>query len=125
MSHRNTPNPRKASFWRDALHRWRQSRLSILAFCRQEGLSSPSFHYWRRILTQADPTLVTPPSARNLSSDIPVTFVPIEVRPDAPNSSASLELVFDDGRQLRIPAGFDLDTLRGVLKLLEDRPCST
>lgn len=43
--------------WRERLDRWRRSKLSIAAFCRQEQISQPSFFQWRRRLQQpADDT---------------------------------------------------------------------
>jgi len=36
--------------WRERLERQRKSGLSIAAFCRQEGVSSDTFHTWRRKL---------------------------------------------------------------------------
>ena len=40
-------------FWQMAVETWRSSGLSIRAFCRQEGLSEPSFYAWRRKFSSA------------------------------------------------------------------------
>ena len=44
-----------AAEWRRRLARWRRSKLSIVAFCRQEQVSQPSFFQWRRRLAALDP----------------------------------------------------------------------
>jgi hypothetical protein len=54
-------------------------------------------------------------------------FVPIEVAPDAtpprrPRSSG-VEIVLPSGQRVRVGPGFDEDTLRRALAVLEGRPC--
>jgi hypothetical protein len=34
------------SLWRDRLAKYRQSDLTVAEFCRQEGVSNPSFYQW-------------------------------------------------------------------------------
>ena len=41
---------RKAQEWRQRFMRFEKSRQSITAFCRQEGVSAPSFYLWRKRL---------------------------------------------------------------------------
>ena len=58
----------KEEFWRFVLSQWIESGLSVRDFCRQEGLSEPSFYAWRRKIADrdavgrknADPLPVTP-----------------------------------------------------------------
>lgn len=109
-------DPRKEQHWRHVLRRWQQSGLSVRAFCRQQRLSEPSFHAWRRILAQRDDADAGRPAAA-------VTFVPVHVQPEPHRESSPLELVVGRGRLLRIGAGCDPDTLRLVLAVLEGTPC--
>ena len=44
---------RKLAEWRQRLQRFRNSRQSIAGFCREEGVSPPSFYLWRRRLAEA------------------------------------------------------------------------
>jgi transposase-like protein len=44
----------KEKFWRRMVRRWRQSGLTVRAFCEQYELSEPSFYGWRRVLAQRD-----------------------------------------------------------------------
>lgn len=40
--------------WRDRVGRWRRSGLSIVEFCRREGISQASFFAWRKRLAGED-----------------------------------------------------------------------
>ncbi len=44
----------KEQFWRLVLEEQTSSGLSIRAFCKQEGLSEPSFYSWRRTISERD-----------------------------------------------------------------------
>ena len=46
----------KADFWKGQLAAWRSSGLTQAAYCRQHGLSIPSFGYWRRTLEKGSVT---------------------------------------------------------------------
>ena len=112
----STGKPRdlsKERFWRTLLRQWRDSGLSVRAFCEQRSLAQPSFYAWRRTLAQRDAE---------------VQFVPVRLAPEPTTTTpgtAALELVLDGRRLLRIGPGFDAATLQRLLTLLEDgRPCS-
>jgi hypothetical protein len=79
-------------YWRMVLARWRRSGLSVRAFCRAEGVSEPSFYWWRRKLDQADHK---EPATRGI------------------------EIVLTNGRCLRVGPGFDPHTLVTLVDLLE------
>jgi transposase-like protein len=105
----------KEQYWRQLIQRWQASDLSIRAFCRQHHLAIPSFYAWRRTLRERDRSAEqTPPS---------LTFLPIHVRDDDRPVSPPLELVFANGRCLRIPIGFDPEQLRAVLRAVEELSC--
>jgi Tol biopolymer transport system component len=63
--------------WRQRLERQSTSGLSISAFCTREGVSSTSFHAWKRRLTA--------PSLRGRPQ--PPVFVPLHLVPEAPEGS--------------------------------------
>ena len=46
------PGPER--FWRGVLRRQARSGLGVRAFCRDAGLSEPSFYAWRRTIRQRD-----------------------------------------------------------------------
>ena len=71
--------------WRLRLRRQATGGLSILDFCRREGVSTASFYAWRRRL------IATPP-------DDPLEqplFVPIHLDPPSPPDDASPDLGFE------------------------------
>src|SRR5262245_35565195 len=109
-------DPSKEQHWRQLLERWQGSGLSVRVFCRRHRLAEPTFYAWRRTLAE----LPLPGAA----TDEHLTFIPLDVRPDAPLAPApALELVLGNGRLLRIPQGFDAAALRALLVALEASSC--
>lgn len=100
------PNRKLERLWRRRLADWRRSGLTVRAYCAQRGLPEANFYAWRRELRRRD-------ERRAAGTTAATTFVPVRVLP--PPVAAPLELLLRDGRVLRIPAGFDADTLRRVL----------
>ncbi len=99
------------------------------AFCERQQLSEANFYAWRRVLRQ-----------RGLidQDDAPVTrpmslpaFVKVSVSPGAaangnvPSASSvsAIDLVLPQGRLLRVRPGFDPDSLRQLVRLLEETSC--
>jgi len=97
----------KEQFWRDMLLLWQASGQTIRAFCHAQRLSEPSFYAWRRIIAQRERQ--------------EPAFVPVRVAP-TPTTSIPLELVLASGRVVRVPPGFDADTLRQLIAILHDLP---
>ena len=116
MAHVKARDPRKVQEWTRWIQLWKQSKLTIRALCVHNHLSESSFFAWKRQL--------------RLREANPTTFLPVHVVPDTPNPNNAnpIELVLADGRCLRVPSGFDADTLRQLLAVLEgnaarrDRP---
>ena len=132
----------KERFWRRAVRQWRRSGQSIRAFCRERGLSEPSFHGWRRTLAERDQAATKARQATRLASkrkkqeqngSVGRTFVPVQVVASAASALATtatalaatggIEIVVGAGRVLRVARGFDAATLQRLLAVLEDRPC--
>ena len=51
----------KEQFWRLVLDEQAASGLSVRAFCRQEGISEPSYYAWRKELAVRDASPVSQP----------------------------------------------------------------
>jgi transposase len=98
----------KEQFWRDKLQLWQASGQTIRAFCDAQRLSEPSFYAWRRRIS----------AQRERQQP---AFVPVRVTP-TPTTSIPLELVLANGRVVRVPPGFDADTLRQLLAVLHNLP---
>jgi len=108
MAHGRPRDPRKEQQWRRWIQQWQTSGLTVRAFCARHALAPPSFYAWRRQLQQRD-------AAR--------AFVPIRVVPDeAPLPAHRLEVVLAGGRRLGVAPGFDPNTLRQLLAVLEEAP---
>jgi hypothetical protein len=130
MAGRSKRDCSKERFWRRILRQWRRSGLSVRDFCAEHEVTEPSFYAWRRIVADRDQesARVRAESERHSDSqtatgsdDTPV-FVPLRVI-DA-STQAAFEVVLERGRVVRVLRGFDADTLRQLLAVLEEeRPC--
>ena len=93
---------RKAQEWRQRFFRFEKSRQSIAAFCREEGISAPSFYLWRK-------RLAATPIARPGATPAPAGFRPVRLLP-----AASLTVHLPGGVQLVVPIS-DAEGLRTVV----------
>src|SRR5215475_10864190 len=105
------PDPASNQRWQQRLRRFRDSGLTVTAFCDREGISAASFYAWRRRL-QAGPT-PPPDDAPRL---VPVRLV-------TPPASAPVELLLPSGCVLRLSPDCDLAWLRQLLPVLGVAPC--
>jgi transposase len=97
-------------FWQMAIETWQSSGLSIRRFCKQEGLSEPSFYSWRKRLTQVDE-----PDADKEAVSQSEPFIQVSLPTE---KHGGLELVFSSGHTLRISSPADTQTLTTVLSAL-------
>lgn len=81
--------PERVRVWRDLIDAWRQSGLSVNAFCRERKLTRSNFDRWRRILA-AETT--DPPRG------IAPGFVPVRVV-----AEPVAEVVLPPGVVVRLP----------------------
>jgi hypothetical protein len=142
-------DPQKQSYWEEVVRRWREGGQSVRAFCRAEGLRESAFYFWRRKLARrghradavngprSQPHAVAP--ASHLSQRVSPggspwpSFLPLHVVASKSLKPASgyglaeaaqgVEIILGPGRTVRVPAGFDRQTLADVLAVLEVRPC--
>ncbi len=101
-----------AAVWRERLARWKRSKLSIVAFCRQEQVSQPSFFQWRRRLVSMEP------------AEEPRRFV--QLPPVWP--AAGVQLTLPSGAVVTLPAQASAElitvAIRAALVIpLEDQRC--
>ena len=90
---------RKVREWQRRMARFRKVQQSVAEFCRQEGVSAPSFYQWRKRLTQR------PRPAEKATSFLPVQVV----------GSAGVAVQLPGGTQLHVPT-----SERGALRLVID-----
>lgn len=132
MARRGERDLGKERFWRRVIRQWRRSGLTIRDYCDHNHCSEPSFYAWRRTLGQRDLEAARAKSPRSrpprrhaatkVRESRPPTFLPVQVVPTVANASA-IEIVFGNGRVVRVAAGFDPNVLRQLLAILEEPRC--
>lgn len=95
--------------WSERLDRFVASRLSVVAFCRSEGVSTHAFYYWKRQLAPQTPT----------PADHIPRLVPVRVLA----GPAPVELVLPTGPVLRLAPGCDLAFVRCLVDTLGRDSC--
>lgn len=119
-------DPAKEQRWRRLLGEWRAGGLSVRQFCRRRQLSEPLFYAWRRELAKRDREASRRTRrAPHRVSGAPA-FLPVQVvssTPHEPRLNGALEVQLPTNVLLRIPAGFDRQTLTDVLRALRNEPC--
>ncbi|HSQ55453.1 MAG TPA: hypothetical protein VLM40_06880 [Gemmata sp.] len=110
--------------WNALLNDFRRSGLTHAEFCQRRGIS---IHSFRKRLYQAPtpkPTPANPPSSDGTAPH----FLPVTITPDPIFATAAsgqpLELLLNNGRRIAVAPGFDPQTLRQLLAVVEERPCS-
>jgi transposase-like protein len=91
--------------WVDLIRQHEQSGAAVKVFCRDRGVSEPSFYSWRK----------------RLATSQPVRFALVETSGSAMKDHAPVELILASGDRLRIAPGTDTATLRTVLSVLRER----
>jgi hypothetical protein len=92
---------RRVREWQRRLARFREGQQSVAEFCRQEGVSAPSFYQWRKRLAQR------PRPAEAATGFRPVRLV----------SSVGVGVQLPGGTQLQVPTS-DRRVLRLVIATL-------
>ena len=126
---------RGAAEWVVWIDEWRGSGLSLPAFCQRHGLSRGTMQNWvykpalKRAVEEARRRVkgTDEPRAERISprEESPV-FLPVQVvaaAAGAKEERTGVEVVLGEGRRIVLRAGFDLDTLRRVVAVLEEGPC--
>jgi len=103
----------KEQYWRRIVEGHAGSQESVREWCDRHGVSEPSFYAWRRELAKRD--------AAGGPALLPVTIT-------SSAAQAPLEICWPDGVVVRVPAGCDLQLLRGALEVMrsldvETEPC--
>ena len=105
--------------WQQLIAEAVRSGRSIRAFCQDRGVTEGQFYAWRRRLTGK----VQGAAKRRAGATVTgATFALVQDAGATPES-AGVELVWADGRRLRIGPRADVATLRTVLAALEPERC--
>lgn len=100
--------PDREAFWRNLLAHREAAKLTVVAVCKEAGVSLASFFYWQRKLNGArrrrDP--VAPGEA---------PLVPVRIVDDR---AAAITLEIPGGIRVCVPPGCDEATLQRVLRVV-------
>jgi hypothetical protein len=119
---------RQAAEWAALIDQWHNSGLSLRAFCQRRGLNCGTMQGWVYKRThkgaieraqRGGGIAVDPPAA---AAFLPVRVIDAAVGYEGTGRSG-VEIVLGVGRRVVIGAGFDSETLRRVVAVLEGRPC--
>jgi len=112
------------SEWAKRVQRWGESGLTAKEFAAETGLKASTLSYWKwrlgsgqvaRGSHRATAKSAEPRRPERAHASGP-TFM--EVTPVPPTAAVPLELVLRDALTVRVPVGFDEDTLSRVLRLV-------
>lgn len=97
----------KRQLWRERYDEFKQSGLTQAEYCRQHGLSVKALSYWVRKYSRQQAPVRQQWAALAVS--------------DAPDNNYHQQMTIQiDKIQLRIPSGFDQETIACVIGLLRD-----
>ena len=108
--------------WNALLNDFRRSGLTQAEFCRRRQIS---LHSFRKHLYQPRPSTPAPSDDRS-SAGADHHFLPVTILADPILDTASqphLELILSNGRRIAVAPGFDPQTLRRLIAVVEERPC--
>lgn len=105
-------DPAKCQQWAERLERFAKSGQTVSAFCRDEGVSSPSFYQWKRKLGSVNRSL-----AKRSQRPKSTAFKQLHVSPQ--NSSSSVSMLLPDG--IVIDLGSDQVTIEKIVAQVLDR----
>jgi hypothetical protein len=112
--------------WNALLNDFRRSGLTQAEFCRRRQVS---LHSFRKHLYQPRPSTSQPTPSDDRSATNPDRhFLPVTILPDPiPSITASqphLEVILSNGCRIAVSPGFDPQTLRRLISVVEGRLCS-
>ena len=130
---------RGAAEWAALIDQWKQSGLDLPEYCQRQGLNRGTMQGWvyksalKRAIeaarregrdqgAKASPES-TPAEPAPSPAFLPVRFTEAAVASQRPIDGAAIEVVLGGGRRVAVGPGFDEQTLRRLVAVLESRPC--
>jgi len=134
LSQRSGSRAARRALWRGHVLAQADSGLSAAAYCREHGLDVKAFYRWKRALGAAGELPgdgVAQGGWRReraaVSSGVEALFAEVRLAGGtagvAANVAAGVEVCLRAGQVVRVAAGFDAETLRRVVAVLEGQPC--
>lgn len=116
---------RREAHWRTVVERWRASGLAKTEFARREQISPDVLGWWQVEIHKRDRARRRQAPAarpRRKTAPRPAAFIPVRVVEPAPAPSPAALEILAGGHAVRIRPGFDAETLKRLVAVLEDRP---
>ena len=116
--------------WRQLFAEHAQCRLSVARFCRERGIASSGFYFWRNEIARRDAERNTTPSFNETSiaksamdfAEVEVTKPKLSTDSIQQNATPILIHLAHDCR-VEVPVGFDAPTLREIIRVLRGESC--
>ena len=110
----------REAHWRKVLAEAASSSLSKTDFCRTRGIKLTTYFWWKREIARRDAGVRR---ARNkiTAPSTPISLVPVRlIKREEPERPSPIEVVLEGGHTIRVFPGFDPDTFRRVVAVLEE-----
>jgi hypothetical protein len=105
----------REAIWAERVAKWRESGLTSTAYAAEAGVNAKTLAYWAwRLGRQRHETSG---KAKRRKRQERVEFVEL-VQPPPGTASLQVEVVLGNGTTLRVPVGFDEETVGRLLRLL-------
>lgn len=114
---------KREAHWRRIMAKQRRSGLTHTEFCGRESISVHSYFWWKRELgVRAKKRGRSVPQVRQQGEKKPATsLVPVTIKQAAiPAASDWFEVLLSSGRVLRVRSGFDAESLKRLVAILEE-----
>jgi transposase len=98
----------RAEFWHDVMQQFVDSKLSVIDFCSEKGLSVPSFYQWKRKLLPPDKT-------SQVSAMVPVRIIPS----NPPPSPQPIQIMTPSGFAIRVDSSMPSIQLAQLIAAIE------
>jgi transposase-like protein len=119
----NLPVERESriEWWRRLIIRQRSAQVSLAQFCRQMGISTRKFYYWRQRLREMDGASSgrqitasgSPRSATTIAGSTAANFVPVSII--SPGTTIQLEIELANGCAVRLNGPVDPGLLQAAI----------
>jgi hypothetical protein len=115
------------SRWRERVDGWRQSKVSVAEYCRQEQLSQASFFAWRKRLA-GDSAVAEPATPRRAKSGRSQSRF-VELPPPAWPAPCGVQITLPGGAVVVLPRDASTELLAAAIRAAmvtptaEARPC--
>jgi len=110
---------RREKHWRRIVEEWRKSGLTQREFCRRKQESESSLAWWIRELNRRDRARGASTARATSKSKAAPSFIPVKLTPPTWIPAVPAFEIVVGGHTIRVPAGFDPESLRRLVGVLE------